>query len=354
MDCDEATARSAMLVHDLGEAGVLQLVQGFCPPEVIGNDAAVCTVRSGYALVVTADMLVDEVHFSDRTTSAYDVGWRSMAANLSDIAAMAATPIGVTISLGLPPMTPVGWVEGLYAGAVDCLQVGGFDVPIVGGDVCSSRVRTVSISAFGEVKPGLEIRRDRAVVGDAIVMTGLHGLSRLGLALLLDSEREELRAVSLTDRDRAIAAHQRPRPRLDLVRQLQVWQEIGGNGDANAIAGMDSSDGLADAIEQICRASGVGSVLWRDQLLDLVKLGLPESRALEWALYGGEDFELVLCLPALLAQELVRVAGEGAAIIGEVTRSSEIVVMDRCGSGDKIRLDRRHGFQHFSMPDLPI
>jgi thiamine-monophosphate kinase len=349
MDGDESLEQSALLVQDLGESGVLQLVQGFCPPEVIGNDAAVCAVRAGYALAVTADMLVDGVHFSDRTTAAYDVGWRSIAANLSDIAAMAATPIGVTISLGLPPTTPVSWLEGLYRGAVDCLQVGGFAAPIVGGDVCSSRVRTVSISALGEVKPGSELRRDRACVGDAIVMTGTHGLSRLGLALLLEPDREELRSVVAADRDRAIAAHQRPRPRLDLVRQLQ---EIGGNGDAKAIAGMDSSDGLADAIEQICRASGVGAVLWRDRLLGLMEMGLPESLALEWALYGGEDFELVLYLPALWAHELVIAAGGGAAIIGEVTRSPEIIVADRVGSGVRIRLDRRHGFQHFSMPDL--
>ena len=343
---------AAISVQDLGESGLLQLVQGFCPPDVIGNDAAVCAVREGYALVVTADMLVDGVHFSDHTTTAYDVGWRSMAANLSDVAAMAATPIGVTISLGLPPTTPISWVEGLYSGALDCLQIGGGDVPIVGGDVCASSVRTVSISALGEVKPGSEIRRDRAVVGDAIVMTGLHGLSRLGLALLLEPEREELRAVRPVDRDRAIAVHRRPMPRLDLVRQLQAWQDR--RQHSSGIVGMDSSDGLADAIVQICRASGVGAVLWRDRLLDLVELGLSESRALEWALYGGEDFELVLCLPASLAQELVRVAGEGAAVIGEVTRSSELVVLDRRGSGDKIRLDRRHGFQHFSRPDLPI
>jgi thiamine-monophosphate kinase len=111
---------------------------------------------------------------------------------------------------------------------------------------------------------------------------------------------------------------------------------------------MDSSDGLADAIVQICRASGVGARLWREQLRDLAAIGLPESLALEWTLYGGEDFELVLCLPVLLAQELVSAAGRGAAIIGEVTRSLEILVVDR----DKTRqfsLDRRQGFQHFSV-----
>lgn len=335
------------LIQEIGEAGLLRLVQGFCPPDVIGNDAAVCAVRDGYSLVVTADMLVDGVHFSDRTTSAYDVGWRSIAANLSDLAAMAATPIGVTISLGLPPTTPVAWVEGLYRGAVDCLQVGGVAVPIVGGDVCSSPVRTVSISAFGEVKPGSEIRRDAACVGDAIVMTGTHGLSRLGLALLLEPERQELQAIGQVDRDRAIAAHQRPRPRLDLVQHLQRQQKTHRNGNRHAIAGMDSSDGLADAIEQICRASGVGAMLWRDRLLGLMAMKLSESQALEWALYGGEDFELVLCLPALLAKELVQRSGNGAAIIGEVTRSPDIAVLDR-DHANRILLDRRQGFQHFS------
>ncbi|TAF49782.1 MAG: thiamine-phosphate kinase [Oscillatoriales cyanobacterium] len=336
-----------MLVQDLGESGVLHLVQRFCPPEVVGNDAAVCAVRAGYALAVTADMLVDDVHFSDRTTSAYDVGWRSIAANLSDLAAMAATPIGVTISLGLPPTTPVSWLEGLYSGVVDCLQVGGFDVPIVGGDVCSSRVRTVSIAAFGEVKPGAEIRRDRARAGDVIVMTGLHGLSRMGLGLLLEPDREEWRSIAVVDRERAIAAHQRPQPRLDLVRPLQAWQE--NRQDSSRIAGMDSSDGLADAIVQICHASRCGAIVWREALGSLADLGLPASLALDWTLYGGEDFELVLCLPEPLAQELVQLAGHGAAIIGEITESPEITVLSRDHT-DLVRLDRRQGFQHFSAP----
>jgi len=342
-----SNARSTELVtqvSDLGEAGLLALVQKFCPPEVVGDDAAVCAVRDGYALVVTADMLVDEVHFSDRTTSGYDAGWRAMAANLSDIAAMAATPIGVTMSLGLPPTAPTAWVEALYRGAVDCLRVGGCDVPIVGGDVCSSVVRTVSVSAFGEVKPGCEMRRAAARAGDAIVVTGAHGLSRLGLALLLEPDREDLSAIAAADRERAIAAHQRPRPRLDWVAALQDWQERGA-----AIAGMDSSDGLADAIGQICRASGVGARLRLEplaelaDLADLATMGVPETLALEWTLYGGEDFELVLCAPPEVARGL---AAGGGAIVGEVTAARDVVVASP--SGTIARIDRGREFQHFS------
>ncbi|MGD1901296.1 MAG: thiamine-phosphate kinase [Geitlerinemataceae cyanobacterium] len=326
-------------ISDLGEAGLLTLVKGFCPPELVGDDAAVCAVRDGHALVVTADMLVDGVHFSDRTTSAYDAGWRSIAANLSDVAAMAATPIGVTVSLGLPPETPVVWVEALYRGATDCLQMGGFAVPIVGGDVCSSPVRTVSVSAFGEVKPGLEVRRGGARAGDAIVVTGEHGLSRLGLALLLEPERDDLRAIGAADRERAIAAHQRPRPRLDLAIELQALR-----ADGAEIAGMDSSDGLADAIEQICEASGVGAVVWAEAIGGLAARGVPEQIALDWTLYGGEDFELVLCLRRELAERL-RVSG--GAIVGQVTAEREIVVRDRAGRLAPVQLSRSWGFQHF-------
>jgi thiamine-monophosphate kinase len=156
-------------VKDLGEQGLLQRLQGFCPSELVGDDAAVLEIDSGHSLVVTTDLLVDGVHFSDRTTSPEDVGWRSAAANLSDLAAMGASPIGITVALGLPGNVPLSWVESLYQGLYDCLQR--YQTPIVGGDVCRSSVITVSITAFGQVLPQRVIRRSLAQPGDAIAVT---------------------------------------------------------------------------------------------------------------------------------------------------------------------------------------
>ncbi|MDJ0590500.1 MAG: thiamine-phosphate kinase [Pleurocapsa sp. MO_226.B13] len=328
-----------LLVKDLGEHGLLKRLQRYCPEDVIGDDGAILATAPQKSLVVTTDVLVDGVHFSDRTTSAYDVGWRASAANLSDLAAMGATPLGITVGLSLPGEKQVSWVEELYRGMVACLQL--YDTPLVGGDICRSTVSSVAITAFGEVNPQRAIRRSVARPGDAIVVTGLHGLSRGGLELLLDpSLGSELESP---EQERLILAHQRPRPRLDVLKYLaRIPQEI-------AIAGMDSSDGLADAIVQICNCSGVGAVIEAKNLSifsGLVKLAGLET-AMEWLLYGGEDFELVLCLPQDFASMLVQEIGKDAAIIGKITKNLAINLVESNPSETKKTLNISKGFMHF-------
>jgi thiamine-monophosphate kinase len=329
------------LVKDIGEQGLLEILQSFCPQEVVGDDGAVLKTRSDRELVVTTDMLVDEVHFSDRTTTAFDVGWRAAAANLSDLAAMGAEPIGITVGLSLPGDVAVSWVEELYRGMVSCLKQ--YKTAIVGGDICRSKTITIAITAFGEVLPHRVIRRSNACPGDAIIITGFHGLSRAGLELLLEPEK----GTHLTESDREILiqAHQQPRPRLDILPHL--WEVC----PDSRVAGMDSSDGLADAIIQICRCSKVGAEIYLNSLPvapTLANLVNPEQ-AREWMLYGGEDFELVLCLPSLVAQKLLEKLGSGAVIIGKITTKTEIILInnqnDECQSQQVLTLAK--GFQHF-------
>jgi thiamine-monophosphate kinase len=105
-----------MEISNIGEAGLLQRLFPFCVASTIGDDGALLAMPPDRVLVVTTDVLVDGVHFSDRTTSAADVGWRAAAANLSDLAAMGASPLGITVGLSLPPTTKVAWVEELYSG----------------------------------------------------------------------------------------------------------------------------------------------------------------------------------------------------------------------------------------------
>ena len=328
-----------MEVRELGEKGLLERLQRFCPPDVVGDDAAVLTTQPGRLLVITTDMLVDGVHFSDRTTSPEDVGWRAAAANLSDLAAMGAVPVGITVALGLPGHVPVNWVERLYQGMTECLQQ--YETAIVGGDICRSKAIALAITAFGQAQPGRIIRRGAAQRGDSIVVTGVHGASRAGLELLLHPEvGQNLRD---TERMALIQAHQRPRPRLDVLPTL--WQVVG----ARAIAGMDSSDGLADAIVQLCQASGVGARIERRQILipDALNSWVSPEQALEWALYGGEDFELVLCLPPESAQVLVQQLGQGAAIVGTITSDPAIQLIDQTGEYPDQVLTLSRGFQHF-------
>ncbi len=328
-----------MLIKDLGEQGLLKLIQPYCVPNSIGDDGAIVRVPTDCELVVTTDVLVDGVHFSDRTTTAVDVGWRAVAANLSDLAAMGAKPIGITVGLSLPPELPVVWLEQLYTGMQACLTQ--YGTGIIGGDLTRSPVTTVAITALGKVRSNCIMRRSTAQPGDAIVITGFHGNSHAGLKLLLDPELGN----HLTDLDREIliAAHQHPQPRLDLLPMLA---ELSSQGCQ--LTGMDSSDGLADAIGQICRASGVGAIIDRvDIPLSSALVQMAPDLALESALYGGEDFELVLAVPTSIAAELVKRLDSGAAIIGRITSQLEILLVDSRDRSSQINLDLQAGFQHF-------
>ena len=376
-----------MQVKDIGEQGLLRILQKFCPAEIVGDDCAVIAANLNQSLAITTDMLVDGVHFSDRTTGPYYAGWRAAAANLSDLAAMGARPLAVTVALAVAADTAVEWVEEFYRGMTACLQE--YDTPIVGGDVVRSPVVTVAITAFGEVECDRTISRSNARSGWAIVATGVHGASRAGLELLLNPEFGQ----NLTEVDRAslILAHQCPKPRLDVLPV--VWEILGcegamepplspplskggkqdfnspplskgGPGGVNspiakggpggvqssiAIAGMDSSDGLADAIIQICRASGVGAKVDRTKIPipDIFSEIVSPEKALDWALYGGEDFELVLFLPIANAKLLVEKIGDGAAIVGTATESTDIWLTDSSGIYPDTILKLDRGFQHF-------
>jgi thiamine-monophosphate kinase len=328
-------------VQDIGEQGLLQRLQSFCPPDLIGDDAALLSIAAGHSLVVTTDTLVDGVHFSDRTTSPADVGWRAVAANLSDLAAMGAEPIALTVGLSLPGSVTVNWVEQLYQGMIDGLQP--FQTPIVGGDICRSSVISLAITALGQVRPAEAIRRSIAQPGDAILITGYHGASRAGLELLLNSELGN--ALEKTAFDRLVQAHQRPIPRLDVVTLLT---DLRTQYPDLRVAGMDSSDGLADAIVQICRASRVGATVKRDQIPVPPEFTpwVSNAQAIEWMLYGGEDFELVLCLPVEIAEKLLVQLGDGAAIVGKITAEQTVSLQNKDAI---VELSLNRGFQHFSV-----
>ena len=339
-----------MLIRDLGEQGLLKLIQPYCLPNTIGDDGAILHPPAGCELVVTTDVLVDGVHFSDRTTTPFDVGWRSVAANLSDLAAMGAVPLGIMVGLSLPPTLPVVWLEQLYGGMQACLER--YGTGIVGGDLTRSSVITVAITALGAVSADRVIARSTAQINDAIVVTGYHGDSHAGLQLLLDpgSDQANSKFTDLSDlqidRQRLITAHQRPQPRLDLIPILDRLRL--NSSHIFPISGMDSSDGLADAIVQICRSSKVGANVFRGNLPISPTLAqmFPDT-ALSSALYGGEDFELVLCLPQSIALELVEQIGTGAAIVGKITRSTDILLVDDTGKHPPLQLDLDSGFKHF-------
>ena len=332
-----------MQVKEIGEQGLLKVLQRFCPADIIGDDGAVLPTAADKSLVVTTDVLIDNVHFSEATTSPSDVGWRAAAVNLSDLAAMGASPIGITVGLGLPGETPVNWVENLYWGMTECLQR--YNTKIVGGDIVRSPIISVAITAFGEVAPQRVIGRNKAKVGDAIVVTGCHGASSAGLELLLNPDSTT--SLGKNHREALIKAHQRPKPRLDV---LPILWEVVDSYSVIDVCGMDTSDGLADAILQVCQCSQVGAVIEATQisLHQAFENWLTQEQALKYALYGGEDFELLLCLPEPAANKLVKKLGNSAAVIGTITDSDKVVLHDKNEKIPDQVLNLSRGFQHFT------
>ena len=306
-----------MQLRDLGEWELLRRLSAYAPPGQLDDDAALLNEQSGRQLVVNTDVLVEGVHFSDATIGAQDLGWRAAAANLSDLAAMGCTSVaGITVALVAPGSTAWGWVEGVYNGLREALsRHGGV---LLGGDCSSGNQRLLSITALGHLSRGCAIRRGDGQPGDWLLSTGPHGLSRLGLALLLEElDGGAVAGLSQELRAAAIAAHRRPQPRLDAVMALHGSQPAGRPW---RVGGTDSSDGLAAAVGAIAAASGCGAQLEQQRLPIHPELAQhPQGEA--WCLGGGEDFELVLALePTWAAALLAALPGTsriGTLVAGE-------------------------------------
>jgi len=343
--------RASNTIADIGEIALIEKLKSFCAKDAIGDDAALMNVEPNHRLVVTTDMLTENVHFSGRTTPPYSVGWRAAAANLADVAAMGASPLGVTVGLGLPGHTPWPWVEELYRGMEDCLKAHGG--AIYGGDLCRAMQRTVSITALGQVRPQQVISRSSAVPGMTVIVTGPHGASRAGLALLLeelDLTANGSAGDSMGNAKEWIRAHQLPVPRFDALACLRkLIENQAKETDKQSyptITGMDSSDGLANALLQMSESSKVGIEVVRSQipLPTGLSAAVGDETALKWALHGGEDFELVLCLPPDLASKFTET--HFATAIGTTTDTGIVKIVETAGSDVGTRLAHQ-SFQHF-------
>ena len=327
----------------LGEWELIRRLGAFATPGRFDDDAALLVPPPGKALVVNTDVLVEGVHFSDATTSAGDVGWRAAAANLSDLAATGCSnALGITVGLTAPGATPWSWVEGVYGGLQEALQRHGGE--LLGGDCSGGEQRQLAITALGAVDPKQAIHRRDGRPGDLLVASGPHGLSRLGLALLLDELSADLSSqLPEALRQDALQAHRRPRPRFDVVEALKRSQP---QATTWRVGGTDSSDGLVAAAEAIAGASGCSASLDRQHLpVDPRMTALPMAQA--WCLAGGEDFELVLALDPAWAHSLCGNLA-GCQVIGELRaadapRGGRVVWLD---SGEPVGATLR-GYQHF-------
>jgi thiamine-monophosphate kinase len=328
---------------DLGEFGLIErlIARLGTPGEGVvvgpGDDAAAVRLGGGATALVTADLLLEGVHFEIGLSSPSDVGWKALAVNLSDIAAMGGVPRFALVSLGSPPATPAATLEQLYAGLDECAR--SFGVSVVGGDTAKADRLIVSVAVVGEPGNGPIVQRTGALPGDVLCVTGALGGAAAGLALLRSASHDE-RAAALVERFPLLAkAHRRPVPRI---------REGIAAARSGASAMIDISDGLARDIGHICEASGCGAVLSGEKIplaegIDDVA-GWAGVDSLAFAAGGGDDYELAMAVPPAALEELRRAIGPASlAIIGEVTEGSD-VTLER--DGVRMELDSL-GWDHF-------
>ncbi|MCO5176786.1 MAG: thiamine-phosphate kinase [Thermomicrobiales bacterium] len=246
-----------------------------------GDDTAIWQPRPGRTVAMTTDVLVEGVHYRTDWSTAEQIGHRALAVNISDLAAMGARPRVALVSLGLRGDEMDRWVYDMYRGMLTL--AGKNHLRIIGGDVVRSpRAQTISVTAIGELRPGQEMRRDAARVGDMIGVTGPLGLAAGGVRLL------EQGGDTFDGAPVMKHAHREPRPQV--LAGLLLAR-------AGVRCAMDISDGLLGDLPKICEASGVSVLLEQDDL--------PIPNSLRWnfpdwfdlALRGGEDFELVFTAP---------------------------------------------------------
>ncbi|EAX46885.1 thiamine-monophosphate kinase [Thermosinus carboxydivorans Nor1] len=330
-----------MDLKEIGEFGLIDLIQTDAIQEPgtvvvgIGDDAAVLLPTPRQLQLLTADMLVEGVHFDLGRTTAWQLGYKAIAVNLSDIAAMGGVPRHAVISLALPRQIPVEFVVNLYQGMKEICRE--FRVNIVGGDtVASPHGLIINVAVMGEVEPTQLVRRSGAQVGDMVAVTGVLGSSAAGLDLLsLDNWAEYDFAWPL------VTAHLTPRP------QVKAGQLLGLYG---ATSMDDISDGLASEAHEIAKASKVGLRI-EAKLVPLAPelkqaAAMLGKEPLDYALYGGEDYQLVFTIGREKLQALSAVDfGVPLTVIGEVTEAADGVklVMD---DGVEQELAPR-GYNHF-------
>jgi thiamine-monophosphate kinase len=326
----------------------------------IGDDAAIMREREGRETLITVDLLVEEIDFKLEYAQPRSLGHKALAVSLSDIAAMGGAPAFSLLTLGIPKRFRISnpesrfFFEEFFAGYFALAEK--HSISLIGGDISSTPDRlTIDSIVTGHCRAGHAVRRGGARVGDALYLTGSVGASAAGLKLLLNgarvNENEDSPAQS------ALRAHLKPEPPVAFGRR------IAERGLAHSM--IDVSDGLAQDLLRVCEESGVAAIVDFDSvplapllvpLAPLLKdVGLvskePEA-TFEFAVQGGEDFELLLAAPGEDEVELFEIA---AVCDVRLTRIGEIIPEDRSRPRLRLRRDGQikplsiHGFDHFQI-----
>jgi len=278
----------------------------------VGDDTAVIRNDKSRYILLTTDTLVENVHFNLKYFTFFELGWKLLAVNLSDIAAMGGIPKYALITLGLKKNTDVSDIKEFYDGIRSLARKTKVDV--IGGDIVSSPNNLfLTMDLFGVAEK--VVRRSGARPGDAVISIGKIGGSSAGLAALKRYGRKAMTSN--------IKAHLMPTPMLKEGRLVSKY----------ATSMIDNSDGLARCLIEICRESNVGA------RIGLSKVPLAAGARIEQALDGGEDYNLILTAPMNKARHI-----NNGTVIGEITRSKKIMLIDMTGKENVLK-DK--GYEHF-------
>lgn len=327
-----------MQLSELGEFGLIERIRRATPKGVgvrigIGDDAALVLCRNP-SLLITSDLLIEGVHFDLRWSSFYGLGYKTLAVNLSDLAAMGGNPAYLVLSLGIPVDARLEDIEKFYRGLKGLAARAG--VSLVGGDTSASKRFLISACLVGFAPYGA-VTRSGGRVGDDLYVTGTLGDSALGLELLKKNRAGD-RSKELSY---LISRHHFPTARLKAGAMLARLKL--------ASAMIDISDGLLQDLGHICRASGVGAVVWEEALpLSSAYRSFAGPKRTHYALTGGEDYELLFCVRPRDRSRLERIKdrlGVPITRIGRCApRSQGVRVLDR--QGRLLSLPVR-GYEHF-------
>lgn len=294
-----------------------------------GDDCAVLAA-SPYPIALTTDALVEGVHFRSSWLTPRELGRRAAAVSLSDLAAMAATPTALLLAVAAPEDLATATLDAILEGCAEACEEAG--AALVGGNLSRGEVLGLTSTAIGELR-GPCLERSGARVGDVLVVSGALG----DAALAVESWRGG-REPSAAARARWIA----PTPRVAVARAL---------ASAGAHAAIDLSDGLLADLGHLCRASGIGAVIERERLPRSAEVAARDAEGHDFALRGGEDYEVLFACPPALAAELPR--------LGEAT-GAPLTAIGRCAEGDGVVVigaDGRpyplpaSGFDHFAREE---
>lgn len=332
-----------MGLKDIGEFGFIDRISPQCcisrerVYKAIGDDAAAFWSDPGTLTLLTTDLLLERIHFQRSAGSGFDLGYKALAVNLSDIAAMGGEAREAFVSIAIPEDCPLDYLEALYEGMRHLAAE--FGVNILGGDTTASQQDLViNIALTGSVPETEILCRDGARPGDWIGSTGCLGDSRAGLHLLLQEiPRDTPELAALYQR------HLRPRPHLHEGRLLARHGGVS--------AAIDVSDGLSSDLQHLLVASRTGARLQASRLpvsSELEAFGRRFGQdPLEFALSGGEDYTLLFTLRPEQAQSLQKAYqqafGSSFSILGEITDSGKLELESDSGT----RLLRASGWNHF-------